>query len=105
MTTVYRLENFTRCRAYFLASAWLNDAEHYGLWGYGSTGRNLARALNAHGKHPAYIVEVHPGRIGQRIMGVPVIAPEQLAQHRRAGDKLIVSVAGLLAAYPSAAIC
>jgi glycosyltransferase involved in cell wall biosynthesis len=90
----YGLESFTRCRAHFLASDWLSGNEHYGLWGYGSTGRNLARALIQYGKHPAYIVELHPRRIGQRILGVPVIAPEGLTRVRRPGDRLVISVAG-----------
>lgn len=89
----YGQDAFTRCRAHFLAKDWLNG-NRYGLWGYGNTGRNLARALAALGKHPSYIVELHPGRIGQRILGVPVIAPHQLANHRERGDRLIVSVAG-----------
>jgi glycosyltransferase involved in cell wall biosynthesis len=91
----YDIESFTRCRAHFLAADWLANRPRYGLWGYGSTGRNLARALLLHGKKPAYIVELHPGRIGQRILGVPVVAPSGLASVRCPGDKLILSVAGL----------
>ena len=81
-------------QAHFLASDWLASKEHYGLWGYGSTGRNLARAMVQYGKHPAYIVELHPRRIGQRIVGAPVIAPAGLASLRQPGDRLIISVAG-----------
>lgn len=92
--SAYGLESFTRCRAHFLASDWLSGKEAYGLWGYGSTGRNLARAMVPYGKYPAYIVELHPRRIGQRIMGAPVIAPEGLANLRQPGDRLIISVAG-----------
>jgi len=91
----YDIESFTRCRAHFLATDWLANTPSYGLWGYGSTGRNLARALSLHGKKPAYIVELHPGRIGQRILGVPVVAPSTLATVRCPGDKLILSVSGL----------
>ena len=92
--SAYGLESFTRCRAHFLAADWLSGKAHYGLWGYGSTGRNLARAMVQYGKHPAYIVELHPRRIGQRIAGAPVIAPAGLARLRQPGDKLIISVAG-----------
>jgi glycosyltransferase involved in cell wall biosynthesis len=92
---VYDQESFTRCRAHFLARDWLSHSSHYGLWGYGSTGRDLAHALARLGKHPSYIVELHPRRIGQRILGVPVIAPHTLAKQRAPGDKLVLSVAGL----------
>lgn len=92
--SAYALRSITRCRAHFLASDWLLGKEHYGLWGYGSTGRTLARALAQYGKYPAYIVELHPRRIGQRILGAPVIAPERLASLRQPGDRLIISVAG-----------
>jgi len=65
------------------------------LWGYGSTGRSLQRALRSHGKKPSAIVEVHPGRIGNRIQDAPVIAPEALAGRR--DQPLVVSVAGATA--------
>jgi glycosyltransferase involved in cell wall biosynthesis len=91
----YDVASFMRCRAHFLALDWLANAPRYGLWGYGSTGRELARALAEYAKRPAYIVELHPGRIGQRILGVPVVAPSGLASVRSPGDKIVVSVAGL----------
>jgi hypothetical protein len=91
----YDIESFTQCRAHFIAEDWLGNTARYGLWGYGRTGRTLARALANHGKKPAYVVELHPGRIGQRILGVPVVAPSSLASVRRPGDRVIVSVAGL----------
>jgi hypothetical protein len=62
------------------------------LWGYGKTGRTLQRALREHGKTPAAIVELHPGRIGNVIAGAPVVAPDQLATWRQL--PLIASVAG-----------
>ena len=46
-------------------------SERYWLWGYGGTGRALAKALRAHDRHPDAIVELHPRRIGQRIQGAP----------------------------------
>ena len=49
------------------------------LWGHGPTGRALAAALRTHGKRPSHIVEVHPRRIGARIRGAPVVAPDALA--------------------------
>ena len=62
------------------------------LWGYGGTGRALARALRAHGKHPSHVVEVHPGRLGNAIHGAPVVPPAALAELPRL--PLVASVAG-----------
>jgi hypothetical protein len=63
------------------------------LWGYGDTGRILSRALSTHGRTPAHIVELHPGRIGQVIAGAKVISPSELRLLPR--RPLIVSVAGV----------
>jgi glycosyltransferase involved in cell wall biosynthesis len=87
----YSVAQFTRCKAHFLAGGFLANVDSYVLWGYGDTGRTLRRALAAHGKHPAHIVEVKASRIGQRIHGAPVIAIENLVEHR--GARIVVSVA------------
>ncbi len=88
----YRIENFPRLKAAFLASGYLSHSQSYVLWGYGHTGRALRRALLEHDRTPSRIVEVHPGRLGQRIHGAPVIPPGDLADHR--GEPIVVSVAG-----------
>jgi hypothetical protein len=62
------------------------------LWGYGGTGRALARALRAHGKRPSHVVEVHAGRLGNVIQGAPVVPPEALAD--LPAGRLVASVAG-----------
>lgn len=87
----FSLDAFTACRAHFLANRFLADVERYVLWGYGETGKALRKALAAHHKTPSAIVELHPGRLGQRIFGAPVIAPEDLPGRR---DKIVASVAG-----------
>jgi len=89
----YGQERFIDCKAAFLASGFLASSSEYILWGYGSTGRKLARALLEHDKRPSWIVEIHPGRIGNRILGVEVIPPEQLPTVRRV--PIVASVAGL----------
>lgn len=91
----YSLQRFTACRAAFLAESFLSDHEEYILWGYGSTGRTLGKALASHGKRPSAIVELHPGRIGQTIAGATVIPPAMLAARR--GSPIIISVAGEVA--------
>ncbi|MBW2270689.1 MAG: glycosyltransferase [Deltaproteobacteria bacterium] len=88
----YAIDAFTACKAEHLARGLLAGGSRYVLWGYGATGRALAAALERHDKHPDAIVEVHPGRLGNRIRNAPVIAPRALAEYR--GLPLVVSVAG-----------
>ncbi|MBI4515810.1 MAG: glycosyltransferase family 2 protein [Deltaproteobacteria bacterium] len=89
---VYGLDRFAPCKAAFLAAQFLAGHDTYILWGYGDTGRALRRALLAHGKRPSHIVEVHAGRLGNRIHGAAVISPQALAALH--GHRLIASVAG-----------
>jgi glycosyltransferase involved in cell wall biosynthesis len=89
---VYRPERFAACKAAFLAQSFLAGHEGYILWGYGPTARALRRALLVQGRRPAQVVELHPRRLGQRIHGAPVIAPEALPRVARL--PLVVAVAG-----------
>ena len=89
---VYGQDRFTACKAHYLARSHLARTEQYILWGYGGTGRALCRALQQHGKHPSHIVELHTGRIGNRIQGAQVIPREQLGSVPRL--PVVVSVAG-----------
>jgi len=91
----YALERFTACKAAHLAAGPLAGHRDYVLWGYGSTGRALRRALLAHGRAPSHIVELHPRRVGQRIHGAPVIPPSAL--HRLRDRPVVASVAGAVA--------
>jgi glycosyltransferase involved in cell wall biosynthesis len=88
----YDLERITACKAAFLADGLLAGRDRYVLWGHGGTGRALRRALAAHGKRPSHVVELHPGRVGNRIDGAPVVRPDALASLPRA--PVIASVAG-----------
>jgi glycosyltransferase involved in cell wall biosynthesis len=87
----YGQDRFTACKAYYLSTGFLRAHERYILWGYGGTGRALSRALAALGRHPSHIVEVKPGRLGQRIHGAPVVPPDALRALR--GTPVVVSVA------------
>lgn len=88
----YAQERFTACKAAFLAQGFLRDDDEYVLWGFGSTGKALRRALGIHAKQPSHIVELHPRRLGQRIHGAPVVPPEALASLPR--RPVVASVAG-----------
>jgi len=93
----YALERFVECKAHFIAQGWLARHDRYVLWGYGDTGRTLCRALARYAKLPSAIVELHPGRLGQRIAGAPVIEPDALAALVPRPERIVVSVAGLVA--------
>jgi hypothetical protein len=88
----YAIRQFTACKAEHLASTFLAGAHHYILWGYGDTGRLLRRELSHRARHPSHIVELHPGRLGQRIHGALVIPPEALRDVPRL--PIVASVAG-----------
>jgi len=88
----YRLERFVACKAAFLSSGLLARSERYVLWGFGPTGKALRQALAAHGHRPSHIVELHPGRLGNRIDDAPLISPDELRDLPR--QPLISAVAG-----------
>lgn len=87
----YAGEQFTACKAHYLARGFLGGTSSFVLWGYGATGRHLRRALASYGKTPSHIVEVKPSRMGQRIHGAAVIPIAELPSLR--GQPLVVSVA------------
>lgn len=89
---VYGIDRFTACKTAFLIESFLRRSDRYILWGYGGTGKAIRRELARHGKHPAFIVELHPGRLGKTIHGAPVIPPEELPRVER--RPVLVSVAG-----------
>ncbi len=91
----YALERFVACKAHHLAAGFLRQTSRYVLWGYGDTGRSLAKALASYAKQPSAIVEVHPGRLGQRILGAPVFGPLELCDFMRlhGPQPLVASVA------------
>lgn len=88
----YTLDRFTACKAAYLVQGLLAPVQHYVLWGYGATGRSLRRALVELGREPSHIVEVHPRRLGERIHGAPVVAPDALEALRDL--PVVASVAG-----------
>ena len=88
----YDTARFTACKAAFLAEGFLSGRRDYVLWGYGGTGRELARALRSHLRFPSSIVELHPRRIGRTIQGAPVVGRARLGAPP--GPPLVVSVAG-----------
>jgi glycosyltransferase involved in cell wall biosynthesis len=91
----YAQDRFLACKAQHLADGPLRRDDAYLLWGHGETGRALRRALEAHGKRAAFILEVHPRRIGQTIHGAPVVRPEEIPSLPKL--PLVTAVAGAAA--------
>jgi glycosyltransferase involved in cell wall biosynthesis len=96
-SVVYTQERFVACKAAFLAVSFLASSQTYMLWGYGDTGKALRRALLGYNKSPSYVIEVHTGRLGNRIHGALVIPPDALLQVPRC--PVVVSVAGAQARH------
>lgn len=48
------------------------------LWGAGEVGLKVSRLLRAKGHRVEQFVELHPRKIGQKLEGIPAIAPDQL---------------------------
>ena len=90
---VYGQDRFTACKGHYLARSFLARTDRYILWGYGATGRALCRVLLEYGKRPSHIVELHEGRLGNRIQGAEVIPREHLVRVPRL--PVVVSVAGV----------
>ncbi|MEE2902275.1 MAG: glycosyltransferase [Myxococcota bacterium] len=85
------IEQFLKCKAHYLCEGFLKLHRDYILWGYGKTGRQLAKELERLGRHPKFIVDLHSGRVGNKILGVPVVAPSAIDELPRI--PLIVCVA------------
>jgi glycosyltransferase involved in cell wall biosynthesis len=77
----YDIEKFYRHKATFLA-AWLKRHDHttVSVWSGGRRTRRRIDALRNAGIQVTRYIDVHPRRIGQKIDGIPVIAPEELRQ-------------------------
>ena len=89
---VYGLDRFVECKAAHLANGFLRGQDRYWLWGFGSSGRTLRKALLSFGHTPCHIIDLHPGRIGQTIHEALVIHPGEITSLKQ--RPLIVSVSG-----------
>jgi glycosyltransferase involved in cell wall biosynthesis len=75
----YSRDAFDRLRAaYLLRDARLAQARPIAFWGAGRRTRRRARHVLAGGVVPSAWIDVDPRKLGNRIAGVPVVAPEWL---------------------------
>jgi cellulose synthase/poly-beta-1,6-N-acetylglucosamine synthase-like glycosyltransferase len=74
----YSAERFRACKMHYLMqTGWLAGQRRIIQWGAGREGKAWLRSYRRD-KRPSHVVEVNPKKIGRRIHGVPVIAPEDL---------------------------
>ena len=75
----YDIEKFYAHKAGFLA-AWLRDRGHnqVSVWSGGRRSRRRIDALRDQRIEISKFIDVHPRRIGQKIQGAPVVAPDTL---------------------------
>ena len=99
----YAQPRFLACKAQHLAEGPLRHRDDYVLWGFGETGKALRRALAALGKRAAWIVELHPRRLGETIHGAKVVRPETLPSLPKL--PVVTSVAGAFARAEIRAQC
>jgi len=85
------IREFLRCKAHYLCEGFLKSHREYILWGYGKTGRQLAKELERLGRLPKFIIDLYSGRVGNKILGVPVVAPSEIDELPRI--PLVVCVA------------
>lgn len=83
----YALERHLDLKARFLLARF--GGVELTLWGAGEVGLALMRRLRAGGARVLRLVDVSPRKVGQKIEGVPVIAPGELGEPR---EHLIAAV-------------
>lgn len=83
-------EAFDRCRKEHLLIGPLNDMAKVDFWGVGQSGKPWVRWIQSKGISIRHLVDVHPRKIGTRILDVDVISPDQLPSPD--GTPLLVAV-------------
>ncbi|MCB1175010.1 MAG: glycosyltransferase [Leptospiraceae bacterium] len=71
------------------------DCRSLVFWGAGRYARRIIRLLQDAGFQIEALLEVHPGRIGQRIHGIPVVTPGHIQQDRN--SFVLSGVPGIIA--------
>jgi glycosyltransferase involved in cell wall biosynthesis len=90
----YRRAAFTRLKQEHLL-ALDGDAIRgpgFALWGAGRLARPWRQWLRALGVEPSFVADIHPSRIGQRLLGAPVVPAETVPEHE--WRYLLVTVSG-----------
>ena len=83
----YSLENFLRCKAYYLTRGPLASRDAIIIWGAGMFGRRLSKYLLREGIPITAFIDVDKGKIGKTLRGLPIYNRESIpklwSQHQR----------------------
>lgn len=74
----YSVENFLRCKAYYLAQGPLKHRDAVFLWGAGMVGRRISKHLQRQGVPLVAFLDIDPNKIGRTKRGLPILAAEEL---------------------------
>lgn len=89
----YSVPGFLRCKAHFLVRGPLRRAADVILWGAGRTGRRLSKHLAEEGAELTAVVDIDPAKIGGRLRGTPIVAPDDLPGLIGPGTVVLAAVA------------
>jgi len=71
---------FRRCKVHYLKMIYLGGENLVTIWGAGKEGKALARHLRRAGVNIAAFIDVDPRKIGNTVLGAPVVAAEALTR-------------------------
>lgn len=74
----YSPEAFRALKITCLHQTHLRNGRPFRIWGAGRDGRRFCRELQAQGCAPLGFVDIDPRKIGHKIRGLPVLAPEEI---------------------------
>jgi hypothetical protein len=69
----YASTQFRRCKVHYLREMHLRGRDVVAVWGAGKEGKALARHLRRAGLGISRFVDVDPNKIGQTVLGAPVV--------------------------------
>lgn len=90
----YSVENFLRAKAFYLARILIKQGRPVVLWGAGKTGRRLLKHLLRNSLEVSAVIDIDPDKIGHRLRGRPVVAPDFLEGKKESYVVTAVSSAG-----------
>lgn len=90
----YSLDNFYRCKTYYLSTFLLKDRREVIVWGAKRTSRRFSSMLREYNIRIKAYVDVDRKKIGRRTGGIPIIDPDGLQQFRTYPVLSYVSIFG-----------
>jgi len=89
----YGKDRFLACKAHHLARGPLAPADRVVIWGAGPTGRRLTRELQRWKVEIDVFVDIDPAKVGRRVRGREVLAPEALPDRLQQPGRSVVLAA------------